>query len=120
MKYIIIVCSLVFVLSCANRKEKVNENESNKELLNKTEDTIASPESNRLVGIVHVSETECPLYIEAKLTDRSVNMYPINLDDKFKYEGMKIKFTYELSREADPENCDVEMVVSLSEVALMR
>lgn len=120
MKYIIIVCSLVFVLSCANRKEKVNEIESHEELLNKTEDTITSTENNRLVGLVHVSETECPLYIEAKLTDRSVNMYPINLDDKFKNEGMKIKFTYELSRGTHPENCDVEMVVLLNEVALMR
>ena len=120
MKYITIVCSLVFVLSCANRKEKVNEIESHEELLSKAEDTITSPESNRLVGIVHVSETECPLYIEAKLTDRSVKMYPMNLDDKFKNEGMKIKLTYEHSRGAHPENCDVEMVVSLSEVALMR
>ena len=110
----------VFAFSCANRKEKVNETESHEELIHKTEDTLTSPENYRVIGIVHVSETECPLYIEAKLVDKSVNMYPMNLEEKYKREGMKIKFDYELSRGPQPENCELDMVVSLSDVTLMR
>ncbi len=120
MKIIIIAALVLFTLGCANRKEKMQENESHEELMNKTEEQNSTELENRVIGIVHVSESDCPVYIEAKLTDHAVNMFPINIEDKYKVEGMKIKFTYELSRGAQPENCDVDMVVSLSDVALMR
>lgn len=120
MKIIIIAALVLLTFGCANRKEKMQENESHEELMNKTEEQNSTELENRVIGIVHVSETECPLYIEAKLTDHAVKMYPMNLEDKFKNEGMKLKFTYELSRGAQPENCDIDMVVSLSEVSLMR
>jgi len=120
MKYVVIMSALLIGFSCANHKEKVNEIESHEELVNKEEDSITSPENYRVIGLVHVSETECPLYIEAKLTNGAVNMYPMNLDEKYKREGMKIKFAYELSRGAQPENCELDMVVSVSDVTLMR
>lgn len=120
MKYVVIMCALLIGFSCANHKEKVNEIESHEELVKKTEDSLTTPDNYRVIGLVHVSETECPLYIEAKLADKTVNMYPMNLDEKYKREGMKIKFAYALSRGPQPENCELDMVVSLTDVTLMR
>ena len=112
--------------ACGNQKETIKD----KEVVEEEVETVVEEEietvveegneNYRVVGIVHISETECPIYIETKLKDSTVNMYPMNLEEKYKRDGMKLKFDYALSRGAQPVNCDVDMVVSMSDVTLMR
>ncbi|NOQ71976.1 MAG: hypothetical protein GQ574_08240 [Crocinitomix sp.] len=118
MKNIIVLSVLFLAAACGNQKETMQEKEATEqEIETVTEETT---ENYRVVGIVHVSETDCLLYIETKLKDSTVNMYPMNLDEKYMRDGMKLKFAYTLSRGAQPENCDIDMVVAMSDVTLMR
>ncbi len=118
MKNIIVLSVLFIATACGNQKETMQEKEAvESEIETVTEETS---ENYRVVGIVHTSETDCPIYIETRLKDSTVNMYPMNLEEKYKRDGMRLKFDYALSRGAQPENCDVDMVVSMSDVTLMR
>ena len=74
----------------------------------------------RIMGMVHVDDGECPIWIEARGKDGPLKIYPIGLDDKYKKEGMKIKFAYTKSMAQQPEGCDIELVAVLSDVTLMR
>ena len=118
MKNIITLSVLFLALACGNQKEIMQEKEAIEE-----EIEVVTEETNgnsRVVGVVHVSETECPLYIETRLKDSTANMYPMNLEEKYKKEGMRLKFNYALSRGQQPENCDIDFVVSMTDVTLMR
>lgn len=86
----------------------------------KNSDPVAM-EDTRLVGKVRIGERDgCPFYLETYEDGRSLTMYPVNLDDKFKIEGVKIKFDYTPSRAMQPENCSVDKVVSLNNVTPLR
>ncbi len=117
MKHIIVLGILIFTFACGSHKESTHETEAIEEEIIDANDTS---ENYRVVGIVHVSETECPLYIEAREKDKTINLYPMNLDEKYKKEGMKLKFEYAISKGAMPANCNADLVVSLTDVTLMR
>lgn len=75
------------------------------------------------LGQVHVSKQEsCPVYItiEGVFSKSSIveyhTLYPINLDQKFKKEGMYLQFNYTPSRAMSPEGCATDAVVSLENV----
>lgn len=79
------------------------------------------PEDLRLVGKVRIGEKDaCPFYLETFEGGKSITMYPVDLDDTYKIEGVKIKFDYTPSRAMQPENCIVDKVVSLNNVTLLR
>ncbi|MFT5822791.1 MAG: hypothetical protein ACI8ZM_004048 [Crocinitomix sp.] len=118
MKSIIVLSVLFLATACGNQKETMQEKEAIEQEIEPVTEVVN--ENYRVVGIVHISETDCPIYIETKLKDSTVNMYPMNLEEKYKRDGMKLKFDYALSRGAQPENCDIDMVVSMSDVTLMR
>lgn len=132
MKFLVFAISMMTIIACGNQKETAQEVEAVEAEIENAEDSSTSePEEDvdndveetrnyRVVGIVHVSATDCPVYIEARLENETVSMYPMNLDNRFKKEGMKIKFAYTLSRGAQPTSCDIDMVVALNDVTLMR
>jgi hypothetical protein len=75
------------------------------------------------LGKVHVTENDpCPVYItiEGVFSKSSIvefhTLYPINLDHKFKKNGMYIQFNYTPSRAMNPEGCATDAVVSLENV----
>lgn len=75
------------------------------------------------LGKVHVSKDDaCPIYItiEGVFSKSSIiefhTLYPINLDQKFKKDGMYIQFNYTTSRAMSPEGCATDGVVSLENV----
>lgn len=78
-------------------------------------------EDTRLVGKVRMGQKEeCPYFLETYENGKSITMYPVNLDDTYKIEGVKIKFDYTPSRAMQPENCSVDKVVSLNNVTQLR
>jgi hypothetical protein len=77
------------------------------------------------VGIVHVNENQCPVYIE--ITDElnpgvSVPfhaVYPLNLKDGMKKKGLKVQFSYTLSKAMSPEGCTAEAVIQLEQITVI-
>jgi len=81
--------------------------------------------SKKYVGIIHVNEGGCPWYIAIpgtlnpgiKLDFSSV--YPINLKDGMKKKGLKVKFSYTLSRAMNPSGCTADAVVQLDTITVI-
>lgn len=118
MKQIIVIGVLLLSMACANRKERIQEREAHNNESSEAVDIVTEPV--RLIGTVVAATDQCPVLIDAQVDDKIVKMYPVNLDEKFKKAGMKLKFSYTTSRAQQPENCDVDAVVILSDVAVMR
>lgn len=113
-----VISVLLFSLGCANRKERIQEREAHENESSEVVDIVTEPV--RIIGTVVAPIDQCPVLIDAQVGDKIVKMYPVNLDEKFQKAGMKLKFSYTPSRAQQPENCDIDMVVVLSDVALMR
>jgi hypothetical protein len=72
---------------------------------------------DRLSGKVFVSYKGCPAIIETMVDGNAVKMYPVNLKDEFKQDGLKIKFTFTPSKAPQPEGCTlIDMVVAIENV----
>jgi hypothetical protein len=121
IKPIIFFAIPFLILGCGNQKETVDSDKVNNSNTEIVEEIVTEKSENyRVIGIVVLNEGNCPIYIKAKDGDREIRMYPMNLEAKYKVDGMKLKFAYERSRGAQPEECDIDMVVSMSDVTLMR
>jgi hypothetical protein len=75
------------------------------------------------LGKVHVSKNEaCPIYItiEGVFSKSSIvefhTIYPVNLANKFKKNGLYLQFNYTPSRAMSPEGCKTDAVVSIENV----
>ena len=77
-------------------------------------------------GTVHLNNNGCPYYIEinkclvSNLEYLGKTIYPIQLDDKFKKDGLKLKFNFTTSRAMSPTDCLVDYVVSLENVSVSK
>lgn len=128
MRKLFIFGLALMAFACGNQKETTQETDAIKDEIEETTEVVEETveevqeeaENYRVVGVVHVSETDCPLIIEARNQTDTIMMYPMNLEEKYKKEGTRIKFTYTKSRGQQPENCDVDMVVALADLTLMR
>ena len=105
MKKLILFSVLIFSISCSSQKEIVENGTKNSETV------------QVIKGTVHVSNEGCPLYITAKIDGQLMKLYPVNLEKSYKIDGLKIKFSYNLSRAMQPENCQVDKVVSVENVS---
>jgi len=116
MRTLVVVACLLLV-SCGNRKSvSADAGVEETEVSTETTETGAA----RVVGVVHISEEGCLVTVAMTEGDKTLNCYPVNIEDKYKVEGMVLKFFYEESRAQQPENCDVDLVISISDVAVMR
>ena len=127
MKTLFLLSGFFLFFACGTQKEvatnTMNETATDsvevvEEVIEEATDTVN--DNMRIVGTVHLSEKGCMVYIDAKLEDGSVKMYPVNLDAKYKKEGMFIRFTYAMSRAMQPSDCDCDHVVSVSDVTPLR
>lgn len=81
--------------------------------------------SATLVGIIHVNENQCPVYIELPAAlNPGISMpfntvYPLNLKDGMKKKGLKVQFTYTVSKAMSPEGCSADAVVQLEEIMVV-
>lgn len=87
--------------------------------------TTEKETENEWVGIIHVNENQCPIYIE---TSEALNpgktlpfhtAYPLNLKDNMKKKGLKVKFSYTSSRAMLPEGCGADMVIQLDAITVI-
>lgn len=115
-----IFASFTFVLlACGNQKER-SRSETNETVHEIEEVVMEKSENYRIIGTVVMNEGNCPIYIQATDENKVIRMYPMNLEAKYKVDGMKLKFAYERSRGAQPEECNIDMVISMHDVTLMR
>jgi hypothetical protein len=106
-----VVLFLLLIYSCGSTK---NQNS------NQTKVTTI------YTGTVHLNNNGCPYYIEinkclvSNLEYLGKTIYPIQLDDKFKKDGLKLKFNFTVSRAMSPTDCQVDYVVSLENVSVSK
>lgn len=109
MKPIYFVLFLILSLSCHTSKNK--------------KDTANLEENGDLkatIGIVHINENSCPLYIAVENPKENFSkLYPVNLKDNMKKKGLKVKFSYSLSRAMLPEGCDADAVIQIEEITVI-
>lgn len=73
-------------------------------------------------GEVRISnlDGECSLWIMSTKTSSFAGFYPVNLDDQFKVNGLKIAFNFTDSRAPLPENCENLKAIVISEVRILK
>lgn len=74
---------------------------------------------SRIVGVVHINRS-CELVIDAKIGEMDYSIIPNNLDDKFKIDGMKIKFFFKNSSMPVPEGCSANARGNVEQVNIVR
>ena len=75
-------------------------------------------ENGQIIGTVEVGDN-CA-FICTRIDGKSVTMYPVNLEQQFKKSDVKIQFNFAISRAAQPTNCKVDRVVSVSNVSIVK
>lgn len=97
-RLIVFAFSVLLLCSCAAGKKSEKNTSS--------DETSASMEG-MTEGIVRISngESDCAVRIESDAAGDSEGFYPVNLDEKFKKDGLKIYFSYSPSRAPLPDNC---------------
>jgi hypothetical protein len=75
----------------------------------------------KISGTVHVSLKGCPILIETIIGGETLRLYPVNLDDAFKTDGIRIYFHYTTSRAMQPVGCAlIDRVVAVENVEQIR
>lgn len=110
MKFIIVAIIVTGFLSCSTPKVIPQETPP-------MERDILAEE--RVIGIVHLNES-CGAVITAQVGDREVILFPNNLDEKFKKEGMKLKFFFLNSSMPIPNGCNAVARGDLKDVNAVR
>lgn len=115
MKFILIFSVLAATFGCSTAKEtSVNPEKEVKIVEEKIEEVkieeVKKPEI--IVGRVMISKEGegCPLLIEAFRNGEMFILYPLNLIEKYKVDGLKIKFTFTESKALLPDNCKADVV----------
>jgi len=83
-------------------------------------DNGSSPsEVERVVGTVEKSE-DCGFYITVIQGDVMRSYFPVGFEDKYKVEGMKLKFAHQPAKAKMPQACHDFIPVYISEVTPVR
>lgn len=120
MKWISLLTALIICSACGSRKETASAQDTAATTETTTVAEAETAEDTFTIGVVHVTETGCLVYIDAQKEDGKVKMYPINLEEHFRKEGVKLKFQYTISRAMQPAGCEAEWAVRLENVAAVR
>jgi hypothetical protein len=83
------------------------------------ENADSAKDSHIQRGIVHISN-ECGVIITIFDNNQEIMLFPVNLGDQYKKEGMMISFNSHPSRAVQPSGCIVDRVVSLDNVKKSR
>lgn len=113
MKITFLALTMILITSCGTQKEVVKSGDGAANV-----EQIAN--DGMIVGIVRMNAKGCPLYLDANENGEAITMYPVNLDEKYKKDGIRLKFTYTPSRAMQPEECNVNKVVALDSVIQLR
>jgi hypothetical protein len=123
---LIVIVGIGILTSCATCKkskiEKETPTKSVAEMISEESVEINQVRPMReedmvdITGIVRINKEGCPVLIEMIEGDLYSLVYPVNLEDKFKVNGMKIGFSYLPSRAPMLEGCAAEKVIAVSDV----
>lgn len=109
MKILTLFFTVCVLASCATTTKTAAD-------VNTTSESIANDDVTS--GIVRTEYKGCPALIETTEDGQVVKFYPINLDEAFKVNGLKIFFTYTPSKAPQPESCTlINKVVSVENVS---
>lgn len=93
MKQLMIVSLLILVWSCTAPRKTIEHTVSGSSEPTEViaEDKAIPADTLILLGTVHLEET-CGTYIQVTNGQGAIKYKPVNLDDKFEVEGLRIKF----------------------------
>lgn len=101
---------MLVIFACTTSKISSEENSTHeKDILN----------AERVTGIVHLDEN-CGATITTKVGSKEMNLIPNNLDEKFKKEGMKLKFFFVNYSMSVSKGCKAELRGDLKDVNAIR
>ena len=108
MKLLLLTLAFISFFSCKTTKEVV-----------KTEVLPILEESASIItlGTVHLQSKGCDVIIEVEENGVKKTLMPFGIEEKFKIEGLRLKFVYILSRAPQPKDCTCDHVVILSDVS---
>ena len=109
MKTIFQLSFVLFILSCKSQSNAAAEGESQVE---------SGP---KYTGIVHVNKDNCPNYVEitnGPEIESPKKVYALNLPKKYLKEGKNLRFDFTYSKAMNPEGCNVEAVVVLTNISV--
>tara|TARA_B110000285_G_scaffold143059_1_gene159859 strand:- start:2341 stop:2643 length:303 start_codon:yes stop_codon:yes gene_type:complete len=75
-------------------------------------------ENGQNTGTIEIGN-DCT-FIHSDIDGDSITMYPVHLDKQFCISGKQIQFDYSISRAPQPTKCIVDLVVSISNVSLLK
>lgn len=111
MRYLSLSLLALLFLHCKSRKTQLDATEAHT--------------AQAFTGIVHVAENGCPYYLEIPkalnhgLAIDFTKVYPVNLKDGMKKKGLKVSFTYSLSKAMSPEGCGADAVVQIEQIEVI-
>ena len=109
MKLFFQLSFVLIILSC--KTQPTNQN---------TDPSVADL-SPKYTGIVHVNKDNCPNYVEItngpEITSPK-KVYALNLAKKYAKEGKQLRFNFTYSKAMNPEGCNVEAVVVLTNISV--
>ena len=126
---LILISSLAVLASCASLKERKAEKQVTKAPVEMpaeptkpeaAERPMSEDDMVNIIGIVRLDRPGCPVSIDMTKGDLFMTLYPVNMDRQYMKEGLKIKFNYTPSRAASPESCTADMVVSVSDIEIIK
>lgn len=114
MKVFLAMTLAVFLMSCKSTKEVTDNGNP------PIEETPKEQVDPRVVGYVKLQNQGCDVLLEVDLKGEKTLMYPVNLEDKFKKEGLKLMFQYLPSKKAIPLDCKANICIVMSDVSAYR
>jgi hypothetical protein len=106
MKFLITFSFFLILTSCSSSKDVVSENQTNTNL--EVSDELVEKQKGKVL-----ESDNCPPMIETYEDGKLVILYPVNLADSLKHNGVKLLFTYTLSKAQHPLNCKLDKTVAL-------
>jgi len=115
MKTLTLIFTVCILASCATSKKVTNTSTD----VSTTSESIANDDATS--GIVRTQYKGCPALIEITEDGQMVKLYPVNLEESFKVDGLKIFFTYIPSKAQQPESCTlINKVVAVENVSKVK
>jgi len=108
MKALLLTMFVIALFACKSTKEVI-----------KTQELSMLEESATIktLGTVHLQSQGCDVVIEVEENGVKKIFFPFGIEEKFKVEGLRLKFVYILSRAPQPKDCTCDHVVVLSDVS---
>jgi hypothetical protein len=101
---VLLVASMIFLNSCGIKKNGAFKHQ----LMAEGTVTISSKSG------------ECALWIMSDHTPDFAGFYPVNLDEQFRKNNLKIAFNFNDSRAPLPEGCNNLKAIVISEVKILK